>query len=372
MTDFDIAGSETLAGELWQRFRREIPAYADIDEADTVPSLAAALMRLDSAVRERRELTEPEIEQFHEYGAIRARLGVPLEAVLRGWQIMIAEIIERVGRNQIWVDRPGSTLMNVLVALLRVSDAATVALSAGHRDTAAQIQRRRDGLRDDLMRGILAGRFGIDELRGQAQYLGLRLDQRYAAFRAISTEPEHTEWRIRQQPACRPPQGLTALLDGDVVGFFSGPTGPEVDDEFLGIGPRVELDELPRSIRIAGRVAETARLFARPGRHTLIELSMRAAVVGDVEVGAALAERYLESVRDDDASPILDTVECYLSAGMNASETANRMYLHHNTVRYRLARFEELTGVSLKDPEIAFQVWWALRYRELGWSRPNN
>ncbi|MFI1912586.1 PucR family transcriptional regulator [Nocardia sp. NPDC020380] len=145
--------------------------------------------------------------------------------------------------------------------------------------------------------------------------------------------------------------------------------GPEVPDGYLGIGPSVELAELPRSFRIAGRVAETARLFDRRGAHTLTDLGLRAAVVGDTEVGNVLAARYLDTVRDADASPILETVDCYLSAGLNASETANRMFLHHNTVRYRLARFEELTGVSLKDPEVAFQVWWALRYRELDASR---
>nr|WP_276514850.1 helix-turn-helix domain-containing protein [Nocardia transvalensis] len=89
------------------------------------------------------------------------------------------------------------------------------------------------------------------------------------------------------------------------------------------------------------------------------------AVAGDSEVGAALFDRYIAPVRDSEALPVLGTVDCYLSTGMNASETAQRMHLHHNMVRYRLARFEELTGVGLKEPHAALQVWWALRYRDL-------
>jgi DNA-binding PucR family transcriptional regulator len=29
-------------------------------------------------------------------------------------------------------------------------------------------------------------------------------------------------------------------------------------------------------------------------------------------------------------------------------------------VRYRIARFEELTGASLADTEVLLEVWWAL------------
>ena len=45
---------------------------------------------------------------------------------------------------------------------------------------------------------------------------------------------------------------------------------------------------------------------------------------------------------------------------MHVERTAERLFVHQNTVRYRLARFEELTGASLRDPKVAFEVWWAL------------
>lgn len=363
---FGIGEYEELAHQLWQRFLAEIDAYAGIDARQTVPSMVAALRRLDAAVRARRTFTPAELDEFGDYGALRARLGVPLEAVLRGWQIMISEIIERVGRHETWTDLPGSTLMSVVSALLAASDAATVALSAGHRQVQAQLDRDRDSLRDDLIRGLVAGRFDTDELRRHAQRLGLRVDGRRSAFRVINAEPGHTEWALRQHPACRPPHGLTALLDGDAVGFYDQRVGAlPVPEGYVGVGPMTALSELTRSFRIAGRIAETARLFDLPGRHTLEEVGMFVAVAGDTDIGAAMAEKYLSRLDEAEASPILDTVDAYLSAGMNASETAGRMFLHHNTVRYRLTRFEELTGVSLKDPQIALQVWWALRYREL-------
>jgi DNA-binding PucR family transcriptional regulator len=41
------------------------------------------------------------------------------------------------------------------------------------------------------------------------------------------------------------------------------------------------------------------------------------------------------------------------------------MFLHANTLRYRLRRFEELTRCDLKDPDQRMEVWWALEKARL-------
>jgi DNA-binding PucR family transcriptional regulator len=46
---------------------------------------------------------------------------------------------------------------------------------------------------------------------------------------------------------------------------------------------------------------------------------------------------------------------------MHVERAAERLFVHPNTLRYRLARYEELTGTNLRDPLAAFEVWWALR-----------
>lgn len=45
---------------------------------------------------------------------------------------------------------------------------------------------------------------------------------------------------------------------------------------------------------------------------------------------------------------------------MHFDRAASRLFVHQNTLRYRIGRFESLTGVSLRDPKVAFEVWWAL------------
>jgi DNA-binding PucR family transcriptional regulator len=50
----------------------------------------------------------------------------------------------------------------------------------------------------------------------------------------------------------------------------------------------------------------------------------------------------------------------------NVELTARDLEIHSNTVRQRLARFEETTGCSLRDTETLAEVWWALQRWRLG------
>ena len=46
---------------------------------------------------------------------------------------------------------------------------------------------------------------------------------------------------------------------------------------------------------------------------------------------------------------------------MRVEPAAERLFVHPNTVRYRLRRYEEMTGTDMSITEEAFRVWWALR-----------
>lgn len=62
-----------------------------------------------------------------------------------------------------------------------------------------------------------------------------------------------------------------------------------------------------------------------------------------------LIEPLLEYDRER-RSDLVRTLRVYFLAGTNASEAADRLFLHRNSMLYRLARVEKLTGLDLKDP----------------------
>ena len=49
------------------------------------------------------------------------------------------------------------------------------------------------------------------------------------------------------------------------------------------------------------------------------------------------------------SSDLIRTLKVFFAVNGNASEAADRLYLHRNSLPYRLARVQELTGLDLKD-----------------------
>jgi DNA-binding PucR family transcriptional regulator len=55
-------------------------------------------------------------------------------------------------------------------------------------------------------------------------------------------------------------------------------------------------------------------------------------------------------------SDLVRTLRAYFAAGSNASEAADRMFLHRNSMLYRLERIGKLTGLDLKDHRVALAL----------------
>ena len=51
-------------------------------------------------------------------------------------------------------------------------------------------------------------------------------------------------------------------------------------------------------------------------------------------------------------------VDCFFENGMNISKTARKLYMHRNTLIYRLNKIEKTTGMDLRNFEMAvtFQI----------------
>ena len=75
----------------------------------------------------------------------------------------------------------------------------------------------------------------------------------------------------------------------------------------------------------------------------------------------ALVEPLVEHDRER-RSDLVKTLKVYFDAGANASEAADRLFLHRNSMLYRLSRVEKLTGLNLKDPRARLALQLGLLY----------
>ncbi len=65
-------------------------------------------------------------------------------------------------------------------------------------------------------------------------------------------------------------------------------------------------------------------------------------------------------------SDLVRTLKTYFAAGTNASEAADRLFLHRNSMLYRLERIQTLTGLDLKDDRVALALRLGLLANERG------
>ncbi|SNS07320.1 purine catabolism regulatory protein [Anaerovirgula multivorans] len=75
--------------------------------------------------------------------------------------------------------------------------------------------------------------------------------------------------------------------------------------------------------------------------------------------------RKLEKYDEDQGTNLLETVECYLRYNFNRKIAASKLFIHVETLRYRLNRIEEITGYSLNDTEGIFALQMGLKLKKL-------
>jgi DNA-binding PucR family transcriptional regulator len=78
---------------------------------------------------------------------------------------------------------------------------------------------------------------------------------------------------------------------------------------------------------------------------------LRRALIADPAAAAALRRTLAPLVAYDQAhdGDLVRTLAVYFREGMNLSRAANLLFLHRNSLYYRLAHIQALTGLSLDD-----------------------
>jgi hypothetical protein len=83
------------------------------------------------------------------------------------------------------------------------------------------------------------------------------------------------------------------------------------------------------------------------------------ALDGDATARTELVEEVYEPLLAGGAA-LIETVSTYLEHGFSLEATARMLFVHPNTVRYRLRRVSELTGLAPTDGRSGFTLWVAI------------
>ncbi|MEZ5255559.1 MAG: helix-turn-helix domain-containing protein [Ilumatobacteraceae bacterium] len=313
----------------------------------------------------------PEPEELDEARRARERTaqGVPANELHDAYRMCLRIVGESFVDAASSVDLDQRAAHEGTRLLWATADVLTAVVVTARQEVELDFARHDERQRVDFLRSLVFDVAVRPELRKRAAAFGMPSDRSYWVVRSrVGSVELREELRamlesLTRTYGCRP---LLGVVDGDVVGVV--PVKPTLADArfTLGIGGPAPLESLPRAFSAASRMLDTGIAFGLTGCLELNDLSLRLAVGSEPELGAMLYTRYLAPLRaEGDFGELLEeTVAAHIAASGRITSTAHRLGVHQNTVRHRLARFEELTGCRIDEFETMFEVWWAIM-----WSR---
>lgn len=365
--------SDLLGERIAERIRGEVPFYAEgsmVPFDDLVVSCIAnvhhVLGRLgggetDSSDRPR------------ETGVARAVQGAPYAAVLQAFRIGSRLIWEFMVERAEPQDR--DTLLHAAADIWTVSDELSATVTEAYRAAVADQSRRDRLVRTALVEGLFEGDRAVAGRHLEAA--GVLGFGRGAGFVVVSAEcpvpgveslPDVgrelerrgviSVWRLDRHHQ----DGLVELRPGFDAGHLTDWLA-ELAQARVGLSAVfAEIGGAPEGrhqARLAAAAAapssrEVVRYDDEPLPVLLASAPQQARLLVTRVLGKLLA------LPAADRDMLLETARAWLAHGGSTSAAANELYLHRNTVRYRLRRLESVTGRDLANPVDAAEMFVAL------------
>jgi hypothetical protein len=371
-----------LGGQVISRIRRGVGFYANTslvtDEALAI-SCDATLGSLVVGLKGSTIDTSPAVAS----GCRRAETGVPLPAVMAAFRISFHQVWDAVA--DLACARPNivrNELLRAATWLWQAQGLYTDAMITGHDQQMRQRVLDDDAERLRLTEALFMAHVSDHRTRWEvAKVLGLPQSGPYVVV-AAEIPAAGTQALPGAAAMLRSLDVFSAwLLLPDIhAGIAFVPNEARyaallgllerVATTRVGVSPRFDdLADTSEALRYA-RVAVNSG--ARSGLVGVFEDSPLAALsVCAPEVTRKLANTILRHFDDHQTGKerdvLLDTFRVWIDCDGSISQTAEHLFCHPNTVRYRLRRIEEHTGRSLSAPRdltelcLAFETYWNKR-----------
>ena len=331
------------------------PAFVAAARAHCEDHLRAFL----TVARERRLLQREELAFVEEQAELRARQGVPLDALLhvyrRGHEAIFDAIVENGGSTAHGLEGSlaltGRTLPHI--------DSIATLFTECYLETEHELRSGVEQARRDLVDQILRGTLDPDAAASKrATSIGIDLDAPFLVAVCAPTGGSPTvDIRSLARKLTGRDRSPTAVLvviarDREVVALIRascerGALRTRIEQAVAEGGqiaggvslPCAGLGELPRGY------AEAQRMVNRTpaGRVSILdEFSTADYIAATADTSAArLINPTVRTALEADAEAggvLLDTLVAYLDASQNAGNTARSLHVHTNTVHYRLSK----------------------------------
>lgn len=362
-----VAADEELLRRVVASVRTLVRESAALTTADIVGHTRALVFAATRALGDRRGPTEPELSFVEDLAVTRARQGVPLEAVLGAVHVSERTIWARARELAPEAGVTAELLLDVRDLYDDWAEAVRSRLIAAHRAAsggAAQSQEDRDA---SILRRLLDGGSAAILAATEA---GLPIDRRL--WVVVGRADDAAGWRRALTPAS---PHVSAQVDGwfravvgvDPMSALGTPgararTGSATEDAppTAGVAGPVDPDELATALRLAVAAFRAALAVDRSGLVHVTDVPTLAALTDRPDLALTLVEQHEPAWRElgESAEPVARTVVAWLEADRDVARAAMVLFVHPNTVRNRVQRFTEVTGIDPATVFGAVDAWW--------------
>ena len=338
--------------------RELAPEFEAVDTDRLRKDMAGALGLAVAAIRDGSGRTVAEVTGLRAIGALRAEQGIDMDSMLNGFRVVARTSIDAV----LVMARDRGIASDVTLALTRAvwahCDHAAVQLAAGHRafseDPSRPLLRRGEAALRTLVRGETSA------------------ERRAEAWAELGVSPSRKYRVVALSALTGPPTTLSADVERRLLGSYADTDGGRVIGLVdalpkepwacrVGYGDASPPTDLRHSYQGAVQALRMAEAFGLDRPQHPEDVRLLRPVHEMPALGDEFVERCFGHLDPSRRAAVVGTLRTWFATAGSVDAAAEALYVHRNTLRYRLRTFADATGLSLDRPEDSFLVWWAVR-----------
>jgi hypothetical protein len=356
----------------------EVPSYASDLSGQMGRNISAAVemalagfLKLASRSRDADPSTPlgPALEAAYALGRGEARSGRSMDALLAAYRVGARVSWREMAGAAAGADMPAATMAKFAELVFAYIDELSAASVAGHTDELSTTGRVRDRYLERLSAQLLSGA-DDDVLVAGAERAGWPVPR---TLTAVLLPVAHVRGALSGMPAetLQPREDLPGIDEADETALLLVPDLDGVErtrllralvDRHAVVGPARPWTHARASYLRAVRARELRRDSGGAPLDT--EEHLAALVVGaDPEALADLRARALAPLADlrpATRERLAETLRSWLLHHGRREDVAQDLFVHAQTVRYRMGQLRELYGDRLDDPETVLELTLAL------------
>ena len=354
----------------------EVPSYADAFSGDmgrvienAVELALAGFLELATASSGGDPSTpiRPAVEGAYELGRGEARSGRPMDALLAAYRVGARVSWRHLSAGAVAAGLTAGTLARFAELVFTYIDQLSATSAAGHSDELATTGRVRERYLERLTTRLLVGT-PLAELTAVAERAGWAPPRTLTAVvlpepkvhgALVSLDPR----TLRGSEEVPDAEGMVALLVPDAEGRSRPALLRSLDGRDAVVGPARPWDAAHASY---ARACRALRLGLVPEatapldtEERLADLVLRADESALADLRAQVLEP-LAALAPSAREKLVETLRSWLLHHGRREQVAEELFVHPQTVRYRMGQLRGLYGVRLEDPRTVLDLTVAL------------